>query len=341
TNNSKGGALFIAAGAAVTLAGATTFMNNSAAYGGAISVGDDSVVSWGDSNNDEITILTFANNSASLYGGAVYISDNSTASWTGATAFIGNYADDEGGAVCLTGRSSLYSSPSITAAGGGGTGQDGLTSFVSNSAFERGGALVAWYNSTVSFGGENTTFVDNIAKYGAAIYSKSGSNISFLGGGDILIERGTLLCLGPTRFIGNSATDGQGGAVYVYEGSEVSWSGSDTLFVENTADVGGAVYITDSVNVSWGEGGGVTTFELNRAKSNGGAIGCSVGDSQKSTSVINIDGETNFIGNSCGSYGGALVLTSAVRMNLGPGSREVFSGNSAGAGGGAVFLSAA
>lgn len=383
-NNSYGGAIFVATASIANFTGTTTFRDNKADFGGALVVGDGSVVSW-DDNHEATTVVSLTNNSAVLAGGAIYLYGSSTVRWSGTTTkFTENYSAEEGGAVFLS-KSSLYSTISRT----DGATDGGLTSFDSNNAWLRGGALMASHGSTVSFRGENTMFTGNSAKNGGAVYLKSGSNVSFSSagmtsfarnnatvwtgfrytgfggaviiesayaswgdgggsttfveniagdnGGAVRVENGSCVWTGTTRFIGNKAISaGEGGALFAWAGSVVSWNGGDTLFSQNTAEIGGAVFVSDGASVMWQ--GGVTKFEGNQAFSEGGALGSIVRNPTLSVPLIRIGGDTSFVDNICDGNGGAMALNGAIRVMFGAESAVVFSGNFARSGGGAIFL---
>lgn len=314
-NSSYGGAVFVTTASTANFTGTTTFRDNKAKFGGALAVGDGSVVSW-DDKDEAITVVTFTSNNAMVAGGAIYIYGSSTVCWSGAiTNFTENYAVEEGGAVFLKDMSTLHSTPSPAGGAAGG----GLTSFGSNSASMRGGALIARYKSTVSFRGDNTTFTANSANVGGAAYSKSGSNVSFASGDT-------------TSFMRNHATvrNGFGGAVYV-ESAHASWGdgGGFTLFSENYGGTrGGAVEVSNGSCI-WT---GTTRFIGNRAikaAGQGGALFAST------NSVVSWNGGDTLFSENTADFGGAVFVSDAASV-MWHGGVTRFERNQAVSAGGAV-----
>lgn len=143
-----------------------------------------------------------------------------------------------------------------------------------------GGAISLWgdnvFNTSVSISG--VTFYNNSAVlYGGALFLNLPSqvdvelsNVSFESnsapnGGAILVNSGTLKFSGSNTFTGNKATNGGGGAVYLYNG-EAEFSG--TTFSGNSAtSSGGAIYRTSSAKFSFS---GSNTITDNSAASGGG-----------------------------------------------------------------------
>ena len=117
-------------------------------------------------------------------------------------------------------------------------------------------------------------------------------------GGAIVAIASTII-FNQTSFIGNTATNKSGGAVFVYGGSDVSFSGK-TDFLNNTSSYdGGALYVVNS-SVSWD---GVSNFSGNNAARSGGALCAVLG------STVTWAAETSFRENSALNYnGGALSL---------------------------------
>ncbi|CAN0509499.1 unnamed protein product, partial [Scytosiphon promiscuus] len=141
-----------------------------------------------------------------------------------------------------------------------------------------------------------------------------------------------------TKFIENHAGF-SGGALYVRDGSEITWTG-DTEFVGNVAEVfgGGAVYIFNGANVSWT---GDTRCTANEAlTSDGGAIATTALASENTAdSNLIINGTTTFSKNAAGENGGGLALLGAFTLTINPSVDVIFVGNTAAVAGGAIFLS--
>ena len=145
-------------------------------------------------------------------------------------------------------------------------------------------------------------------------------------GGAIVAMDSTLIISG-TNFTGNKANEKNGGAVFVYGGSNVSFSG-ETVFFNNTSNYdGGALYVVNS-SISWG---GVSSFSGNSATHTGGALCAVVG------STVSWAAETTFRGNSAVNYqGGALFLEGGIHA-LWTADAHFFD-NSAQIQGGAIFV---
>ena len=151
---------------------------------------------------------------------------------------------------------------------------------LSNGNTSYGGAIAA-SRSRVTF--EGVAFTGNVAtSSGGAIFLSSQTNASF--GGEIA----------NTTFIGNAATSGNGGALYVEGGSYVFWTGN-SIFSENSClGDGGAVSLVGESYALWI---GNTTFTRNTATVYGGALRLAAGSSAVWTA------SAHFLGNRA-SFGG-------------------------------------
>ena len=163
--------------------------------------------------------LTFTGNTTFYENNAIYYSDSTGAIWASASSldfngtnnFIGNSADDSGGAINAETNSSLSF--------------NGTSTFSRNSAEWYGGAIHAESDSLVCFNG-TSTFSSNRADYD---------------GGAINIYEGVLTFNGISSFSHNSAT--RGGAITAYYNSTLTFHGNIS-FVNNTGESsGGALYL--------------------------------------------------------------------------------------------------
>lgn len=127
----------------------------------------------------------------------------------------------------------------------------------------------------------------------------SGVNISFGASsvGGAIAAAGSTVTLNRTSFVGNSATAGSGGAVYVSNGSSLSCAGGGTFAGNWAALDGGALYATDSSTVSCGG-----SWVNNVAGDSGGAVGV------YQLSSMSWNGEASFYHNSAGRNGGAMSI---------------------------------
>ncbi|CAN0422398.1 unnamed protein product, partial [Ascophyllum nodosum] len=113
-------------------------------------------------------------------------------------------------------------------------------------------------------------------------------------GGAITAINSTVI-LNRTSFISNTATNKSGGAMFVYGGSSVFFSGKTGFFNNTSSYDGGALYVVNS-SVSWDSGSNASRRENvyfidNNAQFEGGAIAADLG------SNVSWDGETLFSGN--------------------------------------------
>lgn len=298
----KGGAVIVGA-STLSWDGQAEFVGNTATFGGGIYSNPDSKLSWSGKS-------VLSNNFATADGGAIFL-EASSASWTGDTEFSNNAAEDFGGAMSVESSSTVLS--------GGNT-----TCFSNNSATTSdrgfGGAVNVQFGSSVIWGGEMTKFQDNSAGNGGGALAVSWTS--------------EMSCTGPCQFVGNTAYTG--GALTVST-SVVSWS-ADTTLVANAAQFGGAVFVYNGSNLTWT---GHTEFSSNEARSDGGAISSPMSGVSYSPvdSTLVINGSTSFANNTSGGSGGALALLGGCALEIGTAVDVVFSDNSADVAGGAVFLS--
>ena len=145
-------------------------------------------------------------------------------------------------------------------------------------------------------------------------------------GGAIAAIESTVI-LNRTSFIGNTATNKNGGAMFVYGGSNVSFSGKTDILNNTSAYDGGALYVANS-SVSWD---GVSNFSGNSAAHSGGAL-CAVVGSTVSWAAV-----TTFTENYALNYnGGAVSLEGG--SNASWSVDASFSNNSALYAGGAILI---
>ena len=341
-----GGAVIIS-GSKVTWDGNTEFVSNTAASdtvtarGGALEVLSGANVSWSG-------VTLFYNNSA-MAGGAVYITLNSNLEWTGlSTYFISNTATSSFGGALAVLNSHLWWS--------------GDTAFTSNRANTTGGAIntfeadLSWASNTplASVADRSqksgTSFFNNSASHGGAIYISSGSNVSWSGlstafmynratrsSGAILVADSNLSWSGITLFLNNSAA-WLGGGIAAITRANVNWRG-DTMFVQNDAFNGGAVYLFQGVRVKWS---GQTTFSSNKARGEGGAVASTASVTSTNGDLVSfllIAGVTDFVDNVSGRNGGAFSLVGGLFIEIGTTARVSFRRNYARVSGGAIFMS--
>ena len=291
----------------VTIRGTSFISNTAAQHGGAV---------YSAKGDMRIDNGSFIYNSATADGGAIYDYGAAHDLKVNGGTFIGNNAGNDGGAVYTDDASAELNGVIFqynTAVNNGGAFRgNGLvesSTFANNSA-KAGGAIYAYTTlaegqSAGTLTVKNGMFTRNTATSdGGAVYSDVSTG--FVLSDSVFTENsagrdgGAVRGLGiisSSSFTGNSATKGEGGAVYAYNG-EISIR--DTGFTSNKAKTGGALnadQVTATIRGS--------NFSLNEASESGGAINLN-----GSASVITIDG-TNFIENKAAANGGAIYNSDA------------------------------
>ena len=305
-----GGAIYNNSGATLLITDGTTFSENKAQSGGAIS--NEATVNITASTNGAIS---FTNNEVTKSGGAIFNSGSGQLALQN-VKFNDNSALD-GGAI--------YSKGSVTTQGG---------EFSNNSAGASGGAI----SSEKSLNLSKTTFSENKAEnYGGAVATLGGlvadgvkfeSNSAYSGGAiaDFNNSSGTMEVKAESVFYQNSAV-AEGGAISVLKHLSVV----DSDFIENeVAGRGGAISIGSVATVNLEN----TEFVGNQAGEHGGAIMTRHGSecSDNSKAKLTISGAT-FEQNSAGKEGGAIHNSFKDTII----SSTSFDGNVAGEAGGAIY----
>lgn len=278
------------------------FNENSAQNGGAAYL-ENAEVTFADSS--------FTDNSATEFGGAIYV-DQSSSVVVDNIEFTGNSVESEdkgnGGAIfSLNGNvqvnESIFTENTSKRNGGAiAIASDNVrddsvqqlsisnSEFVSNTAEKKGGA-VFWYDYETNdrkgdLAIEQTTFKDNKANMGGAIYAENAFTVT------------------GSQFTKNQATD-DGGAIYAYTTADFAISNS--VFQENTSsDNGGAI-------AAWADNGqdqnySVTNsqFTENEATDKGGAISWLEYESihDGASHVLSVEGST--FNSNTAQWGGAI-----------------------------------
>ncbi|MCL2538634.1 MAG: autotransporter outer membrane beta-barrel domain-containing protein [Alphaproteobacteria bacterium] len=328
TASSSGGA--IAAEQGTVTIDQSTFTNNTAATGGAIS--DIGTLSAPATIN--ITNSIFDNNTATTSrGGAIYVSNNGSVLNVSGSSFTNNKSlnasNGYGGAIFnILGATTINNSyfEGNSANNGGALGNMSTastmsigagTSFVSNTATINGGAI---YNS----GQMNLTGVsfetNSSGSRGGAIYNNStmtidtftfNGNYSVSYGGAIFGDSSSSLTLSNGSFIGNytTSTSGNGGALYLSASSN-SLGINNVLFQNNsTAIYGGAIFDESlgTTNIT------SSTFDQNSSGTMGGAL-----FSYNVNKTVNISDSlfTNNYTTGASGMGGAIINYNTVKLNI-------------------------
>ena len=369
-NNSaeNGGAVFVGGSSATGIIFNTTFINNTATQNGG-------AVDW-NASSGFVEWSTFIENSAD-YGGALYCGGGAYEGSSFNNTFILNHADHNGGAVLwvstggniidsqfINNTAGIKGDEGIEGNGGalfigtdGTTGKIINTTFFNNSATKNGGAIdwnasggyvenSIFENNTAYDGGAlyrggssdlgrgyNNTFITNVAEHdgGAVYWAQSRINITnytFIdniagnNGGAIFAgtvgEGGTVI---NSTFKGNNATNGQGGAI--------DWDASqgtvvNSTFDQNAALEGGAIHIgsTSSRGIILS-----SNFTDNMALDHGGAIDWDGASGQVNGSL--------FEGNVAPKGAAMYIDVQAEEMNV---THSQFNSNVASEEGGAIYV---
>jgi len=237
--------------------------------------------------------VIFSDNYALRYGGGVYSLLNSIVLCIGSSTveFTRNEALS-GGALCSEINSSVVYKENTT------------VRFQSNVGKRQGGAIYNFRNYYSHDGYSKTTYTNNYATFGGAVYSDGGSNL--VGGGNSVVE-----------FINNKAVFG--GAIYAgglanslsifnesstYFNAISTFEGNSTVIFMNNVAIshGGAIFALQS-NIKCGKNRAVI-FQDNTAQANGGAIYLS----DQSTTIFANDSDLTFSYNTAEGYGGAIFI---------------------------------
>ncbi|MCC8020559.1 MAG: hypothetical protein LIO63_01005 [Akkermansia sp.] len=288
--------------------------------------------------NDSVSFVGNVNDS----GGAIYASDMKLYfSGNGTVSFSGNQATAGwGGAICWRGGEEATLDF-----------QDNETiTFSGNTSTSNGGAVYS-YAVTAFTGNVSISFVENQGADGGAFYN-GGYSTTFSGNASV-------------TFSGNTATSGEGGAIYAVGSGPVEFAGnSQVVFTDNTASsdgggisasditivdttellfsgnqacggAGGALYVTTSsyafqFEISNNE---TVTFDGNTATEAGGAIYTNT--STSTAPIFQSNTTLTFRNNTAGTNGGAIRARGG--LDFLENEYLYFENNTAGASGGAIW----
>ena len=286
----RGGAVYIASGT-TTISGAQAgFTDNSASNsGGAVYVASGTL-------NISGSGVTFSENTGTNNGGAIFANAGSKVNITGdSVSFAENKATEgSGGAIYASGDRAAVTITSPT------------SEFASNHADSgKGGAIAAGGGTTLTVGG-TASFTNNTADYGGAVYlgatrrgltalnitgeneATFSNNTASTSGGAVYAERYSTMTFAPSvTFTGNIAGNGNGGALWVYEASQLPE---------------GTIYFTNN-------SAGPKTESTTSPAGSGGAI--YVGGESTSATTLGSSRKYDFSGNTAESYGGAICTYSS------------------------------
>ncbi len=288
----NGGAIFNNTGDTAIVKAGTQFINNEAKRGAGI-------YNYAGGNLNIEDGVKFDNNRAvGAAGGAIQnfgtavmgdnlVFENNKAAWGGAAIYAGS--NSNGGHSTTIGSGAIFRNNTLT----------------DNASY--GGAIFVENDNktdTAIFNlGSDSTFENNSAMHGGAVYIKEAVNAEIASG---------------AKFIGNNATE-LGGAIY--NGGNLTVAGT---FTGNTANHGGAIFNDTGAKATIGEN---SLFNNNTSVKGGGAIKNYTG----AELVVN-DG-TQFLSNSTEAGGGAIQNMGTATL----GNNLVFDGNKAQWGGAAIY----
>ena len=265
-----------------------TLVNGTSTSGGAIAALGSNV---------SLSQTAFLGNTATFDGGALFVAGESTLTCDGDTVFFNNSAANRGGAVRTSERSRA------TWTGG--------VSFTANRAGVGGAVDVSSRSSVVWAGDDGSIFLSNAASNkggGVHVFDsvvKWYGNSTFEGntagsrGGGLYVDNGKATWVGESNIRGNTANS-RGGGIYV-SNSSISWTGAVSSFSGNIAKTyGGALYGDSSSNISWRE---EALFSSNVGDFEGGAVFVA------GTTSVSWSAATAFFNNTATWYGGGVSLT--------------------------------
>ena len=342
---------------------ATHFTNNTAEFGGAVSIIHSKVLFSG-------SVIMFRYNSAIIYGGAMYSLRSNVISNTYNLFFNSNKANVGGGFQMQistfhteVGNNIMYFLYNFAQVGGGGISTDiqdllflsGNSYFIANTAGS-GGAVSSAGSFTIT---ASAIFIENTAKKGGAIYSQFGNfsvsgdikfvnNTAWICGGLALGYAGSIrlndvsaignsnsaLCIfqsnvifsGRINISNNTGTKG-GGIQVTTKNTQLYFTGSTVLY-GNKAGLGGAIYSQFGTELTFS---GDTLFSHNTADTNGGAI-----YSVNTNITFDHNGVVSFKWNTA-ENGGAIYLSSASFLTFNRGVNLSMSYNHATKYGGGIY----
>ena len=288
----KGGAVYNGTDGVLTFADDVSFVNNTATgerYSDGGAIYNEGTINFG--TDEKRVNVTFENNSAKDGGGSIFNRNGGVVTIRGSAIFS---SDADAAAVAKYGGA--IRNYKDADADGSQFIVDGDATFTNSKALLNGGALSNGEGSLFSVSG-NATFTNNSA-------GENGGAISSMGTLAFGKENETSL----TQFLGNTAQNGSGGAIFNYTSGSLTFYG-DAAFKDNSAKTsggsGGAIYNLGTLNFY----GSSYTFANNTAESgtpndiynNGNKGVMNIGVAGKTTdfnvSRVAGTGTTNILGN--------------------------------------------
>ena len=263
------------------------FDNYASLYGAAVYVGNGQ----SEYNILEVADSEFARNYADFHGGVFYLSLDNHLDMRNCSLHD-NWAWSDGGVIDFEGGTSAKASLTVRSSkfhnntafhGDGGAIMAGdlaqlhleRTIFVRNKAGDNAGAVALASESIAWI--DNSVFHRNIAERGGAldasgarldvVESNFTENSAMTDGGAVHAEDACTMDLrGATRFYGNFALNGRGGAISLVT-SSLQTDESMLIFSTNTARLGGAISADEESSLRVYAGCQTTTFEMHWSNS--------------------------------------------------------------------------
>ena len=328
----------------------TTFVNNSVDYNGAAIYLEDHSSAIFDSNS----MVMLANNKAT--NGIIYSKADSRVKFKGTcqVIFRDNSATQYGSAIYSTDNSHLIFTGNATVVF---SNNNVMSSTDVN--IRQGGTIFSEYYSYISFQENcNTTFNDNLADFGAAIYSIDNSSIVFKDKSTVLFNNHTVHYCGVLTFASFSDVtfadytsvtfsanavshsirnnyESSAGAICTLQNCNITFTNNSSVtFINNRADRGGAVLI-DKGNVIIEEYSTVIFYNNFAWYSSGGAYVCS----NNSNIMIKDNSNVTFDSNKASKNGGAIYSKNLCKITFKDNSTSTFINNMATDNGGVLFSS--
>lgn len=305
--NSSFGFNTASSGGAIYLKETTVTINTSTFNSNSSSTNSGGAIALLNSNLNVIGDSIFTSNTAKTYGGAIHGNESVITINNGHTSFDGNTATgNTGGAIYITkGTNSLFSG----------------AEFINNSAGSYGGALYI-HNST------------NVVIENCTIGKLNNGNTAKTGGGAIYISTNARVIIRTSDISYNTSKNG--GAIYLNNGKELSIYGSNISNNSATAGNGGAIYMSNTggatLSINKDETSNIiSTLSTNTASANGGAIYLT------EATVTNISNAS--LSENSAASGGAVYLSTGATLNNSEGA--TYESNTSTGGGGAIYLDGA
>lgn len=196
------------------------------------------------------------------------------------------------------------------------------TTIVSGSAYDRGGGVRIYYNSTVEMLG-NSKIIDNRA---------TGVNAN---GAGVAIYSGTLIMRG-NSWVGSdlhsNISDNNGGGIYLDHNSYLEVTGNSKIMGNEAAQNGGGIYATDGSQVLFKDNAslGYTSYDQGNSAQNGGGIYLA-----DTTTSLTMTKNNSILNNDASASGGGIYISGIANAKI---DNALIKSNSAATSGGGIYI---